>query len=66
MSLETLLERRNNWIEKVGKKFLFNKSVNWLEQNRALAAYYNTLAFFEKQIANKYEDEYSGEEVKIY
>ena len=66
MELENLLKRRSEWIEKVGKKFLFNKSVSWLEQNRALAGYYQTLAFFEKKIAEKYEDEYLGEEVKIY
>lgn len=66
MELYDLISRRNDWIEKVGKKFLFNKSVSWLEQNRALAAYYQTLAYFDKRIAEKYEDEYLGEEVKIY
>mgnify|MGYP001580042620 CR=1 FL=1 len=53
--LERLLEARDNWVNKVGK-FMFNLPIMKHEQYRYLPSYYRTLAWYENQIANAYED----------
>ena len=54
--LENLLKARDNWINKVGK-FMFSMPIMKHEQYRYLPSYYRTLALYEEQIANAYEQE---------
>ena len=74
MNLQDLMTRRRDWIDKTGKALLDKKvdwmlkdcsQNNWEDEKMKFPCYYKTLAWFEEQIANKFEDEYCDAKVEL-